>query len=170
MVAKRPLEPNHPRRRKQPLAGDTGVIWEPPAARRSKSTRLTQTPRTKDTTNAPGFRAQPPALRAVQRRGSAHGRYTPETQAGSEENVLFDFPQIDPTATTNPARPRTLQAGYYRDRDESTGVLRVRFRDGTPWEYHDVPPNVWRNFRRVKSPGRFINRVLNNYPYGRGDF
>lgn len=168
MVAKRPLEPKNPRRRKQPLAGDTGVIWEPPAARTAKPFRETQN-RTRGA-NPDEFQAQAKALRAVRGRGSSHGRYTPDTQAGSEENVLLDFPQIDPTATTNPARPRTLQAGYYKDRDETTGILRVRFRDGTPWEYYDIPPNVWRNFRRVKSPGRFVNRVLNNYPYGRGDF
>lgn len=160
--------PKRPRQRKAPIAKDMGVIWEPPASKTAKPFRETVN-RTRGATPEE-FQAQAKALRAVRGRGSAHGRYTPETEAGSEESALFDFPQIDPTATTNPARPRTLQAGYYRDRGDPTGVLRVRFRDGTPWEYFDVPPNVWRNFRRVKSPGRFINRVLNQYPYSRGDF
>lgn len=48
--------------------------------------------------------------------------------------------------------------------------LRVVFRDGTPWVYHAVDSVIWERFRRTASPGRFINRVLNAYPYERGDF
>ncbi|RZU36057.1 KTSC domain-containing protein [Streptomyces sp. BK022] len=66
-----------------------------------------------------------------------------------------------PTPSINPPRPRTLAAGY--DKDSQT--LRVRFRNGQVYGYYNVPPNVWRNFRRWKSPGRGINRVLNNFPY-----
>jgi KTSC domain-containing protein len=75
---------------------------------------------------------------------------------------LADYPQLDPTPTTNPPRPRTLQAGY----DPQSRVLRVTFRDGTLWEYYEVPAQVWENFETTESPGRFINRVLNYYPYG----
>jgi hypothetical protein len=58
-------------------------------------------------------------------------------------------------------------AGYRED----TRILRVRFvKGGTPWEYYDVPPNVWEDFRMSESPGRFINSTLNFYPYGRGYF
>jgi hypothetical protein len=39
---------------------------------------------------------------------------------------------------------------------------------GTPWTYYDVPPNVWRNFLRARSKGKFVNRLLNNYNYGPG--
>jgi len=49
---------------------------------------------------------------------------------------------------------------------KSQQTLRIRFRNGQVYGYYNVPPNVWRNFKRVKSPGRFINRVLNFYPYG----
>lgn len=80
-----------------------------------------------------------------------------------DDTLLLPY---QPTPSINPPRPRTLAAGY----DKNTQTLRVRFRDGTPWEYYDVPERVWRNFKRVKSPGRAINRVLNNYPYARGDF
>jgi hypothetical protein len=80
-----------------------------------------------------------------------------------DDTLLLPY---QPTPSINPPRPRTVAAGY----DKDTETLRVRFRDGTPWEYYDVPPRVWRNFKRVKSPGRFINRTLNNYPYARGDF
>lgn len=73
---------------------------------------------------------------------------------------------VDPTTSSNPARPRTLEAGY----NAGERTLRVVFRDGTPWEYYGVEPVIWQRFKRSASPGRFINRVLNNYPYGRGDF
>lgn len=66
-----------------------------------------------------------------------------------------------PTPSINPPRPRTLAAGY--DKDSET--LRVRFRNGQVYGYYNVPPNVWRNFKRVKSPGRFINRTLNGFAY-----
>ena len=69
-----------------------------------------------------------------------------------------------PTKTINPPRPRTLQARYSR----RLQVLEVVFRDGTPWHYEDVPPRVWNRFKRVESPGRFINSTLNAFPYGRG--
>jgi hypothetical protein len=84
---------------------------------------------------------------------------------------LYTFPQVAPTKTINPMRPRTLEAGYEKDTfGKGLGTLRVRFRDGTPWEYYKVPPNIWQNFKRSVSPGRFINRVLNGYPYGEGNF
>lgn len=76
-------------------------------------------------------------------------------------NDVFLF-TYQPTPSINPPRPRTLAAGYMK----SQQTLRIRFRNGQVYGYYNVPPNVWRNFKRVKSPGRFINRVLNFYPYG----
>jgi len=142
------------------------IIHNVPAAKRAKHIHQTQTPNTRGRE----FRATPPAIRTVRPRGSIMGQYheldTGEEWMGGDGRV----PQIDPTNTSNPPRPRTLRAGYIRERGAASGTLWVVFRDGTPWEYYDVPANVWRNFKRVKSPGRFINRVLNNYDYGRGDF
>jgi hypothetical protein len=69
-----------------------------------------------------------------------------------------------PTRTINPPRPRTLQARYSRRLQQ----LEVIFRDGTPWHYSNVPPRIWNRFKRVESPGRYINAVLNGYDYGRG--
>jgi hypothetical protein len=69
-----------------------------------------------------------------------------------------------PTRTINPPRPRTLQARYSRNLQQ----LEVIFRDGTPWHYSNVPPRIWNRFKRIESPGRYINAVLNAYPYGRG--
>lgn len=73
--------------------------------------------------------------------------------------ALLDY---QPTPSINPPRPRTLAAGY----SDSTLTLRVRFRNGQVYAYNKVPPNVWRQFKMQKSPGRYINRVLNFYPYG----
>lgn len=88
-----------------------------------------------------------------------------EALAGDDTDLL----PYQPTPSSNRPRPRTLAAGY----DSKTRTLRVRFRDGTPWEYYDVPPSVWQNFKRVKSPGKFINRtpaLLDSTKYGRGNF
>lgn len=68
-----------------------------------------------------------------------------------------------PTPTINPADPRTAAAGY----DRATQTLRVEWGDGgAAYNYYNVEPSVWNNLRKVKSPGKFINRVLNNYTYG----
>lgn len=68
-----------------------------------------------------------------------------------------------PTSTSDPADPRTAAAGY----DPATQTLRVEWGDGgRAYNYYGVPPNIWRNFRRAPSPGRYINRVLNYYMYG----
>lgn len=77
-----------------------------------------------------------------------------------DDSALFPY---TPTPSINPPRPRTRGAGYSRD----TQTLRIKFRDGAVYEYYDVPPNVWRNFQRWVSPGRGVNRVLNNYSYAR---
>lgn len=79
-----------------------------------------------------------------------------------DDSVLMPY---QPTPSINPPRPRTLAAGY----DMGTQTLFVKFRDGAIYAYEGVPPRVWRNYRRVKSPGRAINRTLNNYPYHRLD-
>jgi len=106
----------------------------------------------------------------AQSRAVARGTRKNTTEVIFSDPNRKPFPDIDPTRTSNPSRPRTLQAGYDRRKGEATGVLRVRFRDGTPWEYQEVPPEIWQRFRRSASPGRFINRVLNQYPYNRGNF
>lgn len=69
-----------------------------------------------------------------------------------------------PHDSTNKQGPRTLQARYSR----RFQWLEVVFRDGTPWHYEEVPPNLWQSFKRTASPGKFINAVLNDFPYGYG--
>lgn len=82
-----------------------------------------------------------------------------EAKEGDDYNLL----PYQPTPSINPPRPRTRAAGY----DKNTGVMRVRFRDGPVYAYADVSPTEWRNFKRVKSPGRAINRTFNYKPYWR---
>ena len=61
---------------------------------------------------------------------------------------------------------RIAEAGY----SSASHTLYVRFVDGTPWAYYNVESRVWRNLQRSASPGRFVNRVLNNYAYGPASF
>jgi hypothetical protein len=52
--------------------------------------------------------------------------------------------------------------------DEGLQQLRVRFiKYGTPWVYNNVPLETFQAFDASDSKGRFINRVLNNFPYRR---
>ena len=83
-----------------------------------------------------------------------------------DDSILFTVNLRD--RSTNPDRPRAEAAGY----DSKTGTVRVRFRRGQPrypngaiYEYYGVPRSVWKNFLRASSPGRFIDRVLDTYPY-----
>lgn len=71
-----------------------------------------------------------------------------------------------PTSTSNPSDPRTAAAGY----DKGTQTLRVEWGDeGEAYNYYEVTPQEWRNFQNRKSPGKYINRWLNDKPYGTAD-
>lgn len=69
-----------------------------------------------------------------------------------------------------PDSSRCVEASY----NGQTGQLFVRFVKptpfGTPWTYEGVPANVWRNFKRSSSPGTFVNRVLNQFDYHKGNW
>lgn len=50
--------------------------------------------------------------------------------------------------------------------DPKNQLLELDWIDGgLSYMYSGVPSNVWRNLLRAKSKGRFVNRVLNAYPY-----
>ena len=70
-----------------------------------------------------------------------------------------------PTSTTAPERPRTVAAGY----DKNRQVLTVVFRDGTYYNYYKVEASVWQRFKQVKSKGKFIKDVLDFYNRGVAD-
>lgn len=69
---------------------------------------------------------------------------------------------VVPTSTTNPERPRTVAAGY----DRARGVITVVFRDGTFYNYYEVTPAEWQDFKRRVSKGRYIYRYLDFKPRG----
>ena len=73
-------------------------------------------------------------------------------------SALYDLP----TSTTNWKRPRTVAAGYDYNPDADTGVLTVVFRDGTFYNYYDVPPSVWIEFHDSFSKGPMLNRKTKN--------
>lgn len=83
-----------------------------------------------------------------------------EAYRDGDDSILLPY---QPTPSINPPRPRTLAAGY--NKDDQT--MFVKFRDGALYSYDNVSQAEWRNFRRVKSPGKAINRTFNNKPYTR---
>lgn len=80
-----------------------------------------------------------------------------EAKAGDDTELL----PYQPTPSINPARPRTLAMGY----DPATKIMRIRFREGQGYAYADVSPREWSNMKRVKSPGKAINRIFNHKDY-----
>jgi hypothetical protein len=72
---------------------------------------------------------------------------------------------VVPTSTSNPERPRTVAAGY----DRTTKTLTVVFRDGTYYNYYDIPPVMWQEFKQRKSKGKYIYMYLDNYARGPAD-
>lgn len=67
-----------------------------------------------------------------------------------------------PTSTSNWRRPRTVAAGYDYNPETDTGVLTVVFRDGTFYNYYDVPAAVWIEFHNSFSKGPMLNRKSKN--------
>jgi len=85
-----------------------------------------------------------------------------------------------PTSTTNFKKPYTIAAGWERYPRQSVayanslGTLTLMFRDGTLYNYYDVPHSVWIGFRSSISKGTFVNRhapdpKLNKYRRGPAD-
>ena len=72
---------------------------------------------------------------------------------------------VVPTNTINPARPRTVAAGY----DRSRKVISVVFRDGTFYNYYRVDPREWQAFKMSRSKGRYIKAHLDGKPRGYAD-
>lgn len=68
---------------------------------------------------------------------------------------------VVPTSSSNFKRPRTVAAGYDNGPDRMT----VIFRDGTWWNYYDVPGPLWSSFKQAYSKGKFLER--NGFNAGR---
>lgn len=74
---------------------------------------------------------------------------------------------ISPPNSTEPGRPRALEARY----DPDNKRLVVRFRNGGTYAYDGVPTATWRALKRNKSFGKTMDRlVLNQYPYEKINF
>ncbi len=99
----------------------------------------------------------------------------PAISESAEERPIGEWVFSD-ALTTSPSgwhyRPDSSRVGRMRwdgaQSGKGLGMVQVTFRDGTNWIYREVPQPVWDNFRRAKSPGKFINRTMNQFPYGRG--
>jgi hypothetical protein len=85
-----------------------------------------------------------------------------EDEAGNLEwNPQYAEPQAAvsitdfPTSSSNYLRPRTVAAGW----DPDTQTLTVVFRDGTFWNYYEVPESVWIKFHAAYSKGPHLNRA-----------
>lgn len=74
---------------------------------------------------------------------------TPQEAVDSQTKARLS---LSSTGTTNPEKPRTLSAGY----DEENYILTVQFRDGSLWNYYDVPPEMWNEFSSAESKGRYL--------------
>ena len=64
-------------------------------------------------------------------------------------------PAMRQTSSSNPKRPRTLKAGY----DYRTNTMTVVFRDGTWWDYNNVPEETWYAFVMAPSKGKFLKEA-----------
>ena len=87
---------------------------------------------------------------------------------GEEPDMVDDSPaemSLVPTSTINPERPRTVAAGY----DKNEQKITVVFRDGTFYNYYEVPPREWQSFKAVVSKGRYIYSYLDSKPRGPAD-
>ena len=91
---------------------------------------------------------------------------TPQQGGGFSEDILSTGLAARPGKWLSFESSRVNEGRY----DSGLNQVHVIFRDGTPWTYNGVPRNIWKNFRRSASPGKYINRVLNGYPYWQGGF
>jgi hypothetical protein len=67
-----------------------------------------------------------------------------------DAEVWSDAPRIAPTI--NPPRPRALKIAYSEDAKK----LVIRFRDGTWWEYNEIPVDMWNDLKASNSTGRYL--------------
>lgn len=71
-----------------------------------------------------------------------------------------------PTATSNPKKPRTVGAGFIIDQGQTKGKLTIVFRDGTYYNYYEVPLTTWETFKSLPSKGAFIRSTLDGFRRG----
>lgn len=117
--------------------------------RRSKSFRDVQRQQQEDAKN----RKFNLALRTMEKLGLEE-----EFQAQWDDFEVADARETEPTyktqsaPTTNNNRPRALKLAYSPEAQK----LVVKFRDGTWWEYNDIPVELWNNLKASDSTGKFL--------------
>lgn len=109
---------------------------------------------------------------------AAHGEFETINILDDVDNTMEADPNpggvasditIVPTSSINPARPRTLAAGYNHKTKTLTVIFRIEDNDGyhgEPYNYYDVPNIQWQNFKRARSKGVFIYTYLDSHPRG----
>ena len=73
----------------------------------------------------------------------------PKEEEDRETEPAF---QNMPAPTINPARPRALKLAYSREAEK----LVVKFRDGTWWEYNEIPVVMWNDLKSSNSTGKYL--------------
>ena len=78
--------------------------------------------------------------------------YTPTEpdEGGRDVQTWSDAPVTAPTI--NPPRPRARKIAYSKEAQK----LVVRFRDGTWWEYNEIPVDMWDDLKSSNSTGRYL--------------
>ena len=117
---------------------------------------------------------------------SAGGRLV-EANGAEPEFLTMAPAQLSeiPTSSTDASRPRTVAAGYTLEAGQQNlplnmkvGRVTVMFRDGTLYNYYNVPHGTWIAFRGSLSKGPYVNRANKNqgsdgpllaYPHGPAD-
>lgn len=128
-----------------------------------------------------------PRGRQLWSEASSGGTYTGTRRIEQErERSRLGESERYPTTSLKDISP-WVRPGYNHPPDESTrvqafkfvpsseegfgnvyGTIFVRFINrGTPWKYTDVPETTYQSFFASSSKGKYINDVLNKYPYGR---
>lgn len=65
------------------------------------------------------------------------------------------------TKSSNPSRPRTTSASYWRNQ----GVVQITFRNGDVYGYGGMSVQEAAAIKRSQSVGKLINRKLDAHPY-----
>ena len=87
---------------------------------------------------------------------------TKQEQKGEEDSFqTVAATNMRATTSSNPKRPRTIKAGY----DIKSQTMTVVFRDGTWWNYYEVPMSMWQGFILADSKGQYLaNSGLDQWP------
>ena len=58
---------------------------------------------------------------------------------------------------SHPGKSKAYKSASY---SYVTNRVTVEHHDGTSWEYHDVPVQLWKDMMSAPSPGSFLNKTI----------